>query len=64
MNKFKIYLPVALAIAAAGCTAQEKKVVKELEDLPGITCTTNDADKTDCHADSLSATDNEQEIHY
>ena len=49
--------PIALL---AACTAHEKQVIKELEDMPGITCTTNAKDQTHCGPDSLSATQNPQ----
>ena len=47
-------LPLTLLLAA--CTAHEKQVIKELEDMPGITCTTNAKDQTHCGPDGLSAT--------
>lgn len=41
----------------AACTPQEKKVAKELENLPGVTCVTNAQGQTHCGPDSLSATE-------
>ena len=47
-------LPLTLLLAA--CTAHAKQVIKELEDMPGITCTTNAKDQTHCGPDGLSVT--------
>lgn len=51
-------LPLSLFLVA--CTAHEKHVIKELEDLPGITCVTSTQDQTTCGPDSLSVTANPQ----
>ena len=55
-----LWIAVPLALALTACTAHEKQVIKELEDLPGITCTTNAQDKTKCGPDSLADTANPQ----
>lgn len=39
------------------CTTQEKKDIKELENMPGVTCVTNVQGQTHCGPDSLSATE-------
>lgn len=51
-----LVLAFPLTLLLAACTAHEKQVVKELEDMPGITCTTNAKDQTHCGPDSLSVT--------
>lgn len=55
-----LLLVAPLILVLAACTAHEKQVVKELEDLPGITCTTSAQDKTTCGPDSLADTANPQ----
>ena len=34
-----------------GCTAQEKQIVHELENMPGITCEIDDQGVQHCHPD-------------
>ena len=58
MLRAPLLLALPLAFVLAGCTAHEKQVIKELEDMPGITCTTNAQDQTKCGPDSLSVTAN------
>ena len=61
-GSFSVSLPrtvnvhAATRLLLAACTAHEKQVIKELEDMPGITCTTNAKDQTHCGPDSLSVT--------
>ncbi|CAM4383850.1 hypothetical protein [Kerstersia similis] len=58
MNLSKLPFFLALGVVLlAGCTTQEKQLVKELENLPGVTCDIADSGaETDCHPDSLKAT--------
>lgn len=55
-----LLLTLSLPLVLAACTAQEKQVVQELENLPGITCTTSAKGSTTCGPDSLSDTANPQ----
>ncbi|MGO3742958.1 hypothetical protein [Kerstersia sp.] len=59
MNLLK--LPFFLALGAAllaACTTQEKQLVQELENLPGVTCDiADDGAETNCHPDSLQVTE-------
>lgn len=43
---------VTLVLLLAGCTAQEKHVLHELENLPGITCDVGEQGVDDCHPDN------------
>lgn len=36
----------------AGCTVQEKQVLHELENMPGVTCEVGDKGINDCHPDN------------
>ncbi|MCX5591650.1 hypothetical protein [Alcaligenes endophyticus] len=59
MRRSSLYVTACLVVLGA-CTAQEKHVVKELEDLPGITCDfgdNNEVNATNCHPDQLGPTD-------
>ena len=50
------FLPVLLGMTVllGACTAQEKKIIHELEDMPGITCEVDEQSGLDnCHPDSL-----------
>lgn len=60
MQRPSLVFAVPLSLLLLACTAHEKQVIKELEDLPGITCTTSAQDQTTCGPDSLSATSNPQ----
>lgn len=55
-----LLLPLSLSMLLMACTAHEKQVIKELEDLPGITCTTSAQGQTTCGPDSLADTANPQ----
>lgn len=57
-----LLLTFPLSMLLMACTAHEKQVIKELEDLPGITCTTSAQDKTTCGPDSLADTANPQAL--
>lgn len=52
MNPKILTLVASTLVFLAGCTAQEKKVVHELENLPGVTCEINDQGIRDCHPDN------------
>lgn len=57
LNRLPLFLALGAAMLAA-CTTQEKQLVKELEDLPGVTCDiAADGSQTNCHPDSLKATE-------
>ena len=56
MKHTALLLTLPLFLALTACTAHEKQVIKELEDMPGITCTTNAQDQTKCGPDSLADT--------
>ncbi|HLR30020.1 MAG TPA: hypothetical protein VK082_05540 [Paenalcaligenes sp.] len=55
----KILFPVFLALPffIAACTPQEKQVLHDLEDMPGITCEVDEqSGLDDCHPDNLETT--------
>lgn len=60
MLRSTLLLAVPFALLQVACTAHEKQVIKELKDMPGITCTTSAQDQTTCGPDSLSVTANPQ----
>lgn len=58
--QFSSWCVVASLVLLGACTAQEKHVVKELEDLPGITCDFNDNNQinsSNCHPDKIPSAD-------
>lgn len=59
MKNFNLYALLAISCLLGACTTQEKKDLKELENMPGITCVTDAAGQTHCGPDSLSATKEE-----
>ncbi|CAM3810139.1 hypothetical protein GCM10027565_36450 [Bordetella tumulicola] len=50
-----LYCTLAFVILP-GCTTGEEQVAKDLENLPGVTCTIGAHDQTHCGPDSLKAT--------
>lgn len=57
MKKTPLLALLCATALVAACTTQEKKDIKELENMPGITCVTNAQGQTHCGPDSLSATE-------
>lgn len=59
MKTIPIFFSGLLAlIVLGGCTARDEQLVKELENMPGITCTdAGIGDPVHCGPDSLSATE-------
>ncbi|MDH5856082.1 hypothetical protein [Lampropedia aestuarii] len=57
MKKTPLLTFLCAAALVAACTTQEKQDIKELENMPGITCVTNVQGQTHCGPDSLSATE-------
>lgn len=57
MKKTPLLTLLCAAALVAACTTQEKQDIKELENMPGITCVTNVQGQTHCGPDSLSATE-------
>ncbi|MGG4774376.1 hypothetical protein E4695_10070 [Alcaligenaceae bacterium 429] len=54
MKNLFLGMSLVCGIVLAGCTAQEKKIIKELEDMPGVTCDVNAKDGLDdCRPDSV-----------
>lgn len=56
MKKINLIALLGISCIVAACTTQEKKDIKELENMPGITCVTDAAGQTHCGPDSLNAT--------
>lgn len=56
MKNIPLYALLGLSCILAACTTQEKKDLKALENMPGITCVTDAAGQTHCGPDSLNAT--------
>lgn len=55
MKLISILCCVPAVLALGACTTQEKALVKDLENMPGVTCVSNDG-QTHCGPDSLKAT--------
>lgn len=54
MKNLFLGMSLVCGVVLAGCTAQEKKIIKELEDMPGVTCDVNATDGLDdCRPDSV-----------
>ncbi|HLR81840.1 MAG TPA: hypothetical protein VK051_01760 [Paenalcaligenes sp.] len=48
---------LALLFLVAACTPQEKQVLHDIEDMPGITCEVDEqSGLDDCHPDNLETT--------
>lgn len=56
MNKTPLLALLTATAMIAACTTQEKKEVKELENMPGITCVDDGQGFAHCGPDKLSAT--------
>ena len=44
------------AMTLAACTARDEALVKDLENMPGVTCEEGSTDQVHCGPDSLKAT--------
>lgn len=54
MKNLFLGMSLVCGVVLVGCTAQEKKIIKELEDMPGVTCDVNATDGLDdCRPDSV-----------
>lgn len=54
MKNLFIGVSLVCGVTLAGCTTQEKKIIKELEDMPGVTCDVNATNGLDdCGPDNL-----------
>lgn len=51
MRRIKGVIGGFLVFMLFGCTAQEKQIVHELENMPGITCEIDDQGVQHCHPD-------------
>lgn len=58
MKNLFVGVSLLCSVALVGCTAQEKKIITELEDMPGVTCDVNATNGLDdCRPDSLPLPD-------
>lgn len=54
-----LLLPGVLCLLTlAACTTQEKQIVKDLEDMPGLTCDIGNDGQTHCHPDKVPSEQN------
>ncbi len=51
-QKIRLITASSLLFFLLGCTAQEKKVIHELENMPGLTCEVDDQGIQHCHPDN------------
>lgn len=53
MLRIAVSAAVPLVLLLAGCSAQGEKIAQELENMPGLTCTTDRAGQTHCGPDTV-----------
>lgn len=51
-QKIRFVTASTILFLLMGCTAQEKQVIHELENMPGITCEVDDQGVQSCHPDN------------